>query len=76
MFSLGCTSEFRVGKLEFLNSAYFHILSDCEDSLSSLVCVYERRSQLVFKLPVFKERFFHIYATNVSVTGNIVSELK
>ena len=44
--SLGCTSKFppvnqRVGRLEFLNSAYFHILSDCEDSLSSLVCVGE-----------------------------------
>ena len=40
--SLACTSKFlpihqRVGKLVFLSFTYFHILSDCKDSL--LVCV-------------------------------------
>ena len=37
--TLDCTSKFlpqftRVGKLVFLSFAYFHILSDCKDSLS------------------------------------------
>ena len=68
MLALGCTSKFlaihyRVGKLEFLNSAYYHILSDCEGSLSSLIYMQERRSQFVIKLPVFKERNVHTYAT-------------
>ena len=46
---LGCSFKFlpihwRVGKLEFLNSAYFQILSDYEGSLSGLVCVGEGES--------------------------------
>ena len=49
--SLDCTSKFllihqRVGKLEFLNSAYVHIFSDCEDTLSSLVCKWKRGANL------------------------------
>ena len=51
--------------MEFLNSGYFHILSDCEDSLSGLVRVQERRHQFMVKLPLFKKGNYHIYATNL-----------
>ena len=42
--SLGCTFKFipthqKVGKPEFLNFAYFHILSDCAVSFSRFVSV-------------------------------------
>ena len=67
--SLGCTFKFlpihlNVGKLEFLNSAYFHILSDLEDSLSRLACVGEGEL-IVVTLPVFNEKNVHIYITNL-----------
>ena len=39
--------HYRVGKLEFLNSTYFHSLPDCEVTLSSLVCEEKRGSQFV-----------------------------
>ena len=66
--SLACTSKFlhihqKFEKLGFLNSPYFHILSDCEDSLSGMVFVKGRESQLMIKIPVFKNRNGQIYAT-------------
>ena len=49
----------KIGIFEFHLLSYFVKLWD---SLSSLVCVYERESQFVIKLPVFKKRNVHVYA--------------
>ena len=48
-----------------MNSAYFHILADCEDTLLSLVYEKKREIQFVIKLPVFKKRNVYIYATDL-----------
>lgn len=48
--------------LDFLNSPYFHLLSDSEDSLSGTECVLKKGSQFMIKLPFFKKINIHIYA--------------
>ena len=48
--------------LDFLNSPYFHLLSDSEDSLSGTECVLKREGQFMIKLPFFKKINIHIYA--------------
>ena len=63
MFYFQIFSKFtKVGKLELLKSPWFHILINCEDSLSGTVCLYERErvAQFMVKLPVFKEKNAHI----------------
>ena len=68
MWVLGCTSNIflihkKIENWDFSIQLIF-VLSDCEDS-ASLVCVQERGSQFVIKLPVFNKMNFNIYETNV-----------
>ena len=40
----------------------FHIFADCEDSLSGMVCLQDRKSHFILKLPFFKKINVHIHA--------------
>ena len=68
--------------MEFLKSHWFHILLDCENSLSGTVCLQERKgeelTELMIKLPIFKKnKCSYLYKPYVSLSaGNTVSKLK
>ena len=50
----------RVEKLRFMKFPWFHILSDCENSLSDTVCLQE--TQFMIKFPVFKKKkYLYLY---------------
>ena len=69
-------------EIRFLNSTYFHTLSDCVRTVFQAWYVFMRESEFVVKLPVFqikkkKEMFIFMEKICVSISaGNTVSKCK
>ena len=69
-------------EIRFLNSTYFHTLSDCVRTVFQAWYVFMRESEFVMKLPVFqikkkKKMFIFMEKICVSISaGNTVSKCK
>ena len=58
--SLWFASPKKLGKQNFLNSSWFHILSDYEDSLLDTVCLQDRQGDQTVSFQKEEEIFIFI----------------